>query len=179
LRGLLAYQWAFPGKKLLFMGGELGQRAEWDEERGLDWPEADPGLSLLVADANARYREISALWIRDADPHATHWLASDAPANLLAFARYGGYDEGTALVCVANFSGVQARDHRIGMPWPGPWREVLNTDATVYGGSGTGNLGTVVAMPEPWSGQPASARVTVGARTVVWLAGRYAGAASA
>jgi 1,4-alpha-glucan branching enzyme len=178
LRGLLAYQWAFPGKKLLFMGAEFGQRTEWSEEHGLDWPDADEaerrGLTRLTADANARYRENSALWIRDADPHGTRWLASDAGANVLAFARFGHYDDATALVCVANFSGVEIRDYRVGMPWPGTWREVLNSDAVVYGGSGVGNLGTVVATDEPWSGEAASAAVTVGPRAVVWLAGRHA-----
>ncbi|WP_194904825.1 1,4-alpha-glucan branching protein GlgB [Catenulispora rubra] len=178
LRGLLAYQWAFPGKKLLFMGGEFGQRAEWSEERGLDWPaddSEDGGLTRLLADVNARYRETPALWTRDADPHATYWLTSDAGANLLAFARFGNYDDGSALVCVANFSGGQLRDHRIAMPWPGTWREVLNTDATIYGGSGSGNLGAVVAAADPSSGEGVSARVTVGARSVVWLAGRHLG----
>jgi len=176
LRGLLAYQWAFPGKKLLFMGAEFGQQSEWSEERGLDWPDAgegECGLSRLVADANARYREYSALWARDPDPSATRWLASDASANLVAFARFGPYEEGTALVCVANFSGIQIRDHRIGMPWPGTWREVLNSDAAGYGGSGAGNLGAVVATAGPWSGEAASAAVTVGAGAVVWLAGRH------
>ncbi len=183
LRGLLAYQWAFPGKKLLFMGGEFGQRAEWSEERGLDWPDADEaerrGLTRLIADANARYREHPALWIRDADPLGTRWLNSDSGANLLAFARFGEYEDGTALVCVANFSGVQVRDYRIGMPWPGTWREVLNTDAAGYGGSGAGNLGAVTAVDEPWSGEAASARVTVGAGAVVWLAGRHSALSSA
>jgi 1,4-alpha-glucan branching enzyme len=178
LRGLLAYQWAFPGKKLLFMGGEFGQPAEWSEERGLDWPEGGDGeeewrgLARLMSDANVRYREHPALWARDADPLGTRWLSSDADANLLAFARFGHYDDGTALVCIANFSGSELRDYRLGMPWSGPWREVLNTDATVYGGSGVGNLGTIVADDEPWSGEAASARVTVGAGSVVWLAGR-------
>ena len=179
LRGLLAYQWAFPGKKLLFMGGEFGQRGEWSEAWGLDWRDAEEaessGLARLIADANVRYRENPALWTRDADPHATRWLASDAAANLLAFARFGPYEDGTALVCVANFSGVELRDHRLAMPWPGTWREVLNTDAADYGGTGTGNLGAVVATDEPWSGEAASARVTVGAGAVVWLAGRCAG----
>ena len=181
LRGLLAYQWAFPGKKLLFMGAEFGQRAEWSEARGLDWPDADDvdrqGLTRLMADANACYREHPALWRRDADPSGTRWLASDAGANLLAFARFGGYEEGTAVVCVANFSGVELRDYRVTMPWAGVWREVLNSDAGVYGGSGVGNLGTVVARAElgagSGSGERASAAVTVGAGAVVWLAGRY------
>ncbi|MEZ0112659.1 1,4-alpha-glucan branching enzyme [Catenulispora sp. EB89] len=178
LRGLLAYQWAFPGKKLLFMGGEFGQRAEWSEERGLDWPtddSEDGGLTRLLADVNTRYRETPALWTRDADAHATYWLASDAGANLLAFARFGSYDDGSALVCVANFSGGELRDYRISMPWPGTWREVLNTDAAIYGGSGAGNLGAVAAAADPASGEAASARVTVGARSVVWLAGRHPG----
>ena len=177
LRGLLAYQWAFPGKKLLFMGGEFGQPTEWSEEGGLSWPDVDEveagRLSRLMTDVNTAYREHSALWLRDAEPGGTRWLASDAAANLVAFARFGRYEDGTALVCVANFSGVEIRDHRLGMPWPGPWREILNTDAAGYGGSGVGNLGAVVATGEPWSGEPASAWVTVGAGAVVWLAGRH------
>jgi 1,4-alpha-glucan branching enzyme len=178
LRGLLAYQWAFPGKKLLFMGGEFGQGAEWSEERGLDWPpDADSGahggLARLMSDANTCYRDNPTLWKRDTDPHGTRWLASDPTTNLVAFARFGPHDDGTALVCVANFSGIQVQDHQIGMPWSGTWQEVLNSDASIYGGAGVGNLGAVLATDNPWSGEPASARVTVGAGAVVWLAGRY------
>ena len=176
LRGLLAYQWAFPGKKLLFMGGEFAQWSEWSEERGPDWADADSaeqlGFTRLVRDLNARYRESPELWARDGDPHGTRWLASDPAANLLAFARFGRYDDGTALVCVANFSGVGHQDYRIGLPWWGPWTEILNTDATVYGGSGVGNLGSVVAAEDPWAGEAASGRVTVGAGAVVWLAAK-------
>jgi 1,4-alpha-glucan branching enzyme len=185
LRGLLAYQWAFPGKKLLFTGGEFAQRSEWSEEHGPDWADADAaeqlGFTLLVRDLNLHYRDMPALWARDGDPHGTRWLASDPAANLLAFARFGPYGDGTALVCVANFSGVAHSGRRIGFPWPGRWTEVLNTDAAVYGGSGVGNLGAVTATAgpsepsEPWSGEAASGLVTVGARAVVWLAARYPG----
>jgi 1,4-alpha-glucan branching enzyme len=177
LRGLLAYQWAFPGKKLLFMGGEFAQWSEWSEEHGPDWSDAEAaerlGFTRLVRDLNLRYRDSPALWTRDGDPHGTRWLTSDPAANLLAFARFGPYDDGTAVVCVANFSGVERRDSRIGLPWSGPWTEILNTDAAAYGGSGTGNLGSVAAIDEPWSGEAASGWVTLGAGAVVWLASRH------
>ncbi|WP_425559426.1 1,4-alpha-glucan branching protein GlgB [Catenulispora yoronensis] len=183
LRGLLGYQWAFPGKKLLFMGGEFGQRGEWSEERGLEWGEGEGlseglgglGVARLVADLNARYCENSALWSRDGDASGTRWLVSDAGANVVAFVRFGPYGEGTAVVCVANFSGVQVRDCLVGMPWAGVWREVVNTDAVVYGGEGVGNLGEVVAVDGDWEGEVASARVTVGVGAVVWLVGRVGG----
>jgi 1,4-alpha-glucan branching enzyme len=173
LRGLLAYQWAFPGKHLVFMGGEFAQRGEWSEQWGLDWADAadGDGVTRLVADLNRLYRAHPALWSRDDDPSATHWGTADADANLITFARYGR--DGDAMVCVANFSGQDVRDRRIGLPWGGTWHEVLNSEARDYDGAGAGNLGAVAADPEQGADWlPASGVVTVGAYGVVWLAGR-------
>jgi len=171
LRALLAYQWAFPGKKLLFMGAELAQEAEWSESRGLDWPAPDApgpaGVARLLADLNREYRARPALWARDGDPAALVVLASDADANLLAFARYAG--TGPPVVAVANFAGTAHHGYRLGLPVPGVWREVVNTDAGVYHGSGVGNLGVVRADGPPLGGQRASAAVSVGPCSVLWL----------
>ncbi|MEZ0114243.1 1,4-alpha-glucan branching enzyme [Catenulispora sp. EB89] len=174
LRGLLAYQWAFPGKHLLFMGSEFAQRGEWSEQWGLDWADAadGDGVTRLVAAMNHRYTELPALWSRDDDPGATHWGAADADGNLIAFVRYGRDED--ALVCITNFSGQEIRDRRVGLPWGGMWHEVLNTDSRDYDGAGAGNLGAVTADAE--QGQdwlPASGVVTVGAYATVWLAGKY------
>ncbi|NUR26090.1 MAG: 1,4-alpha-glucan branching protein GlgB [Catenulispora sp.] len=174
LRGLLAYQWAFPGKKLLFMGGEFGQPGEWSEQWGLDWWNAGEGdgVARMMVDMNRRYRELPALWARDDDPSATHWGCAHADLNVLSFVRYGR--DGDAVACVANFSGNEIRDWRIGLPWAGTWREVLNTDAPEYDGWGSGNLGAVTAdAGKGWDWLPDSAAVTVGPYAVVWLAGVY------
>ncbi len=172
LRGLLAYQWAFPGKQLLFMGAELAQESEWSEAWGLDWSGLhDPGaggLRALLADLNRYYRAAPALWSRDVEPEGFWFVASDHGGNLVAFLRFGS--DGSALLCVANFAGMPHRDYRFGLPFAGTWREVLNTDAEAYGGTGAGNLGAVVAGDVPCHGLPASAQVTVGPYATVWLA---------
>ncbi|GAA1984782.1 1,4-alpha-glucan branching protein GlgB [Catenulispora subtropica] len=174
LRGLLAYQWAFPGKKLLFMGGEFGQRGEWSEQWGLDWDGAKEGdgVARLMVDMNRRYQELAPLWSREDDPAGTHWGGAHADANMISFVRYGR--DGDAVVCVANFSGNEIRDWRVGLPWAGTWREVLNTDAPEYDGAGSGNLGAVTAdAGHGWDWLPDSGCVTVGPYAVVWLAGRH------
>ncbi|PPJ22066.1 MULTISPECIES: 1,4-alpha-glucan branching protein GlgB [Nocardia] len=172
VRALLAYMWAHPGKQLLFMGQEFGQFREWSHDRGLDWDElANPlhdGIRALVADLNTVYRAHPALWTQDTAPGGYAWIEADDHAhNLLAFLRYG--TDGSVMACVFNFSGVEHRDYRIGLPASGTWREILNTDATSYGGSGTGNLGAVSASACPWHGRPYSAEVTVAANSAIWL----------
>jgi 1,4-alpha-glucan branching enzyme len=172
VRALLAYMWAHPGKQLLFMGQEFGQFREWSHDRGLDWGElANPlhdGIRALVADLNTVYRAHPALWTQDTAPGGYAWIEADDHAhNLLAFLRYG--TDGSVVACVFNFSGVEHRDYRIGLPASGTWREILNTDATSYGGSGTGNLGAVSASACPWHGRPYSAEVTVAANSAIWL----------
>ncbi|MFI9385718.1 1,4-alpha-glucan branching protein GlgB [Kutzneria sp. NPDC052558] len=172
LRSLLAFMWAHPGKQLLFMGGEFGQIDEWSEKRSLDWPLLDEplhaGVKQLVGDLNAAYRRSPALYTMDTSPDGFSWIdANDSAGNVLSFLREG--DDGTVLACVANFSGGPHRDYRIGLPTTGVWREVVNTDARVYGGSGWGNQGELVAEATPWHGRPASAVVQLPPAGVIWL----------
>ena len=147
LRALYGHMWAHPGKKLLFMGGELAQEQEWSHERSLDWhllERADHGgVQALVRDLNRIYRDEPALWEADYEPTGFRWLeADDASWNVLAFARFSG-DGSRCLVSAGNFSPVPRHRYRIGLPRGGRWREVLNTDAAGYGGSNVVN-GTVV-----------------------------------
>ncbi|MFV0632502.1 1,4-alpha-glucan branching protein GlgB [Demequina sp.] len=148
VRALLAYQWMHPGKKLLFMGGELGQEAEWSEGRSLDWWHLDDtlhaGLKDMVRDLNALYVSTPALWERDADPQGFAWIdADDAARNVLTFLRWDSQGEPVAVAI--NFAGVPHEGYRLALPTEGAWDEVLNTDSETYGGSGVGNLGQVVA----------------------------------
>jgi 1,4-alpha-glucan branching enzyme len=171
-RALLAYMWAHPGKQLLFMGCELGDDREWNEERGLDWgllqDPARDGLMRMVGDLNGAYRAAPALWTLDTSPDGFRWIVGDdAGNNMLAFLRSGS--DGSALVCVANFSTLPREGYRIGLPKAGRWLEVVNTDAETYGGSGVGNLGSVTAEPVPLHGLPASAALRVPPLGVLWL----------
>ncbi|HEY7207662.1 MAG TPA: 1,4-alpha-glucan branching protein GlgB, partial [Gaiellaceae bacterium] len=173
LRALYAYMWAHPGKKLLFMGGELAQWAEWDHDGSLDWHLLEQaehaGVQQLVRDLNRAYREEPALWEVDFDPAGFRWLEpNDAAANVVAFARLSRDGE-RRLVCVCNLSPVPRHGYRVGMPVCCRWRELLNTDSSFYGGSGVGNLGSVEATAVPWHDQPFSAEVTLPPLGVVWL----------
>jgi 1,4-alpha-glucan branching enzyme len=173
LRALYAYMWAHPGKKLLFMGCELAQPAEWSHERSLDWhllerPE-HRGIQALVRDLNRIYQAQPALWELDSDSSAFWWLEpNDADNNVLAFARVGK-DTEHPLVFVANLSPVPRYGYRLGLPRPCRWREALNTDSSYYGGKDVGNLGGVEPEPIPWHGQPVSAEVTLPPLAAVWL----------
>jgi 1,4-alpha-glucan branching enzyme len=173
LRALYAYMWAHPGKKLLFMGGELAQNDEWSHDRSLDWHlleyKEHAGVHALVGELNRVYRAEAALWERDHDPSGFRWLeANDANNNVLAFARVGR-DATRPLVCVCNLSPEVRRDYRVGLPAPGRWVEVLNTDSTYYGGSDVGNLGGVECEAHPWHEQPFSAALTLPPLAVLWL----------
>lgn len=173
LRSLLAYQWAHPGKQLLFMGQEFGQRAEWSEERGLDWYQLDEnsfsnGIQRMMRDANDIYRTRRALWSQDTRPDGYSWIdANDSANNVLSFLRFG--DDGSTLACVFNFSGSEHSSYRLGLPHAGTWREVLNTDADIYNGSGIGNFGAVEATDEPWHGRPASAPMVLPPLAALWF----------
>ncbi len=172
VRAYLAYQWAHPGKQLIFMGTEFGQEAEWSEQHGLDWwLTEDPqhrGMQLLVRSLNEIYRQTPALYARDNDPAGFSWIdANDAGRNILSFTRWDS--QGNPLVCLANFAGNPHQDFRLALPWAGTWREVLNTDAGGFGGSGVDNGGSVVAEEGAYGGQPASAALTVPPLAVLYL----------
>jgi 1,4-alpha-glucan branching enzyme len=186
LRSLLAYMWAHPGKQLLFMGSEWGQVSEWSADNGLEWWVLDfdvhQGAQRLSRDLNRIYRETPALWQLDNSPDGFSWIdANDALGNVLSFLRFAavGADSGSSepvphgpgqvVACLANFSAVPHLEYRVGLPQPGRWRELLNTDAFIYGGSGVGNLGSIEAVPEPWHGKPASAVVSLPPLGVLWL----------
>jgi len=174
VRALLAYMWAHPGKQLLFMGCEFGQESEWAESRSLDWWLLDlpdhAGLHRLVRDLNATYKASPALWSQDADPAGFSWIdANDASDNVFSFLRFGS--DGTVLACLANFAGVPHEQYRVGLPRAGEWREILNTDAEIYAGTGVGNYGAVTATEETWHGRPTSATVALPPLGVLWLAG--------
>jgi 1,4-alpha-glucan branching enzyme len=181
LRALLAYMWAHPGKQLLFMGSEFGQVSEWNADRGLDWWVLDyrlhAGVQQLSRDLNAVYRSHPALWELDSAPDGFSWIdANDAQGNVLSFLRYGDQpgpgepeEPPGVLACLANFSALPHERYRVGLPHAGRWREILNTDAADYGGTGVGNLGVIEAVAEPWHGRPASATVTLPPLGVLWL----------
>ena len=140
LRALYGYMWAHPGKKLLFMGDELAQEREWDADGSVDWHLLEQaehrGVQQLVRDLNRLYRRRAGACTRSTPtPPASRWLElHDADANVLAFARFPR--AGKPLVCVCNFSAAPRSGYRVAFPRPGAWREVLNTDAAEYGGSG-------------------------------------------
>ncbi|HZU80382.1 MAG TPA: 1,4-alpha-glucan branching protein GlgB [Acidimicrobiales bacterium] len=163
LRLLLAYQFTTPGKKLLFMGGEFGQWHEWDHDRSLDWHLLDSpshaGLLQLVRDLNGLYRDVPAMHELDVDPAGFEWvLSDDAESGVLCFLRKARHGAPALVVC--NLTPVPRENVLLGVPEPGFWREVLNTDAEVYGGSGIGNLGGVETQPVPWRGRPRTLNVT-------------------
>ncbi len=166
LRALLAYQWLFPGKQLLFMGGEFGPRAEWNENAELDWwlLQAGPyhaGTQQFVRDLNRLYRTYAACWEADYDGRGFQWIdCTDHEHSVLSFVRRP-LGEGPELVVVLNLTPVPRTPYRVGFPRPGFWREVLNSDASLYGGSGVGNLGGVTVEPRPMHGQPCSAELTL------------------
>jgi 1,4-alpha-glucan branching enzyme len=173
LRSLYAYMWAHPGKKLLFMGGELAQETEWSHERSLDWhlleDAGNAGVQALVRDLNRVMRSEPALYELDFEPGGFWWLeANDAANNVIAFAR-ASKDGSRVVVCAANLAPVPRPDYRLGLPRAGRWREAMNTDSSLYGGTDTGNLGGVEAEPVGWHEQPFSAEVTLPPLGVVWL----------
>jgi 1,4-alpha-glucan branching enzyme len=175
LRALFGYMWAHPGKQLLFMGSEFGQGNEWSETNGLDWWmlqfDFHAGVQRLVRDLNTTYRGLPSLWSQDTVPDGFSWIDSnDAHGNVLSFLRFGSQEHSVpVLACVANFSAMPHTGYQVGLPLTGRWREVLNTDAVGYGGSGMGNLGTVEAIPKPWHGRPASATIVLPPMSVLWL----------
>jgi 1,4-alpha-glucan branching enzyme len=165
LRLLFANMYAQPGKKLLFMGGEFGQWAEWDHDRSLDWHLAGHGLhrglQQFVSDLNRLYRGEGALFERDTEAAGFEWIdCHDSENSTLSFLRRGRSPDGEVLV-VLNFTPLPRSSYRVGAPRGGRWHEVLNSDATSYGGAGFGNLGEVEAAPVAHHGRPFSLSLTL------------------
>jgi 1,4-alpha-glucan branching enzyme len=151
LRAYYAFMWGYPGKKLLFMGQEFAQRSEWSEARGLDWHllqfEPHGGMRQLVRDLNYLYRSRPALHARDCEPEGFSWLIVD-DANNSVFAWLRKAPEGNPIAVVSNFTPVVRENYRVPLPATGQWREIMNTDAVEYGGSGKGNAGSVIATED-------------------------------
>jgi 1,4-alpha-glucan branching enzyme len=157
LRTLYGYMWAHPGKKLLFMGGEFGQRREWTHEGELEWWVAElpehAGIKHLVRDLNRIYRREPALHRIDFSPDGFEWLdLNNADISVIAFLRKAP-GHGAPLLVVCNFTPVPRPNYLVGVPSRGVWREILNTDAREYGGSGWGNLGGVESVPVSTQGR--------------------------
>ncbi len=142
LRAYYAFMWAYPGKKLLFMGGEFAQGGQWDSENGLDWSVTDSdwhqGVQRLVGDLNRQYRNTPALYQNDVEPRGFRWInASDHDHSVLSFVRFDNADEAVVVLC--NFTPVPRHDYRVGVPESGRYAEVFNSDARRYGGSDVAN----------------------------------------
>ena len=165
LRAYYAFMWAYPGKKLLFMGQEFAQRREWGEARGLDWDllqyPSHAGVRNLVRDLNALYRALPQLHARDCEGDGFEWLIADDKENsVFAWMRKSGGNH-RPVIAVSNFTPVPRHDYVLPLPHAGPWRERINTDASHYGGSGQGNFGVIMGQEQGSHGQPASARLTL------------------
>ena len=174
LRAYYGFMWGHPGKKLLFMGQEFGQWREWSETRELDWwllaHKPHQGVQALVRTLNHLHRDIPALHARDAEPEGFCWIdANDADHSVFTWLRFDGAG-GPPLAVLCNFTPVPREAVLIGLPCAGLWREVLNTDAQEFGGSGLGNLGVVTATESPAFGQPASARIFLPPLATIYLA---------
>jgi len=162
-RAYYGFMWGHPGKKLLFMGQEFGQTSEWDFATGLDWRLLDfpphRGLQAFIRDLNRLYRDEEALYARDCEAEGFQWVVvDDADNSVFAFARFGA-DRSRAIVVVSNFTPVTRNAYKLGLPRAGRWRECVNSDAAIYGGSGLGNLGAIHARAKAFRDFPASAEI--------------------
>jgi 1,4-alpha-glucan branching enzyme len=172
LRALYGYMWAHPGKKLLFMGSEFGQRREWAHDESLEWwvlqyPEHS-GLRNWVGDLNRVYRTEPALHEVDFDQTGFEWIdCHDAQASVIAFLRKSRKGETVVVAC--NFTPLSRENYVLGVPAGGFWRELLNSDAPLYGGTGVGNYGGVEAAPVPAHGRMHSVTVTLPPLGVMFL----------
>jgi 1,4-alpha-glucan branching enzyme len=165
LRALFGYMFTQPGKKLLFMGGEIGQWNEWDHDRSLDWHllehASHQGLQRWVRDLNTAYRGEPALHELDCHPDGFTWIdANDSEQSTIAFLRRAR-SQNAALLVAFNFTPVPRHNYRVGVPAAGEWTEILNSDAPLYGGSGQGNLGGVGTTPVSYHGHPQSLVITL------------------
>ena len=166
LRTLLAYQWVFPGKKLLFMGCEIGQSTEWNANGSVEWwlLEAGPyhkGIQRMMEDLNRLYQNEPALWETDYDHDGFWWIdCGDAENSVLSFMRQNR-DHSSRIAVILNLTPVLRTGYRIGLPKPGLWKEAFNSDCEFYAGTNQGNLGQVIATEHPMHNQEFSAEVTL------------------
>ncbi len=165
LRAYFGFMWTHPGKKLLFMGGEFAQSREWNHDHPLDWWLLDKpehaGVQSLVRDLNGVYRSHPALHRHDCDGSGFRWVVlHDRERSVFAYLRFGDAGDPPVLV-VCNFTPVPRQGYRFGVPRAGGWREIMNTDAGIYGGSNLGNGGWVTAEDQPWDDLPASVCLTL------------------
>jgi 1,4-alpha-glucan branching enzyme len=173
LRALFGYMYAQPAKKLLFMGGEFGQRREWAHDTSLDWDllgyPAHAGMHQWLQDLNWFYRREPALYELDCEPAGFEWIdCGDADSSVVSLIRKGK-STSTLVLVACNFTPVPRTGYRIGAPRPGFWREVLNSDAVEYGGSGMGNSGGVEAIGDSLHGRPYSLTITLPPLSVVFV----------
>ena len=173
LRLLFGFMWGHPGKKLVFMGSEIGQRAEWSHDGSIDWGilgyPPHEALQRWVEDLNRTYREQPALFQVDFTGDGFEWIdASDTQQNVVSFLRKGRQPS-DAIVVAANFTPVPRHNYAIGVPTGGRWLEILNSDATLYGGSGQGNMGGAEAAPVPAHGRMHSLSLTLPPLSVVYF----------
>jgi 1,4-alpha-glucan branching enzyme len=171
LRLLYGYFFTHPGKKLLFMGQEFGQWREWDHDRSLDWnllkDEAHAQIQRWVSDLNDLYRREPALYELDFSPKGFRWIdCNNWEESVIIFERMGR-SEKDVMVVACNFTPVPRNGYRIGVPADGDWKEILNSDAKEYGGSGIGNLGSVRAVSTPFHGMDHSISVVLPPLSVV------------
>jgi len=160
LRALYGLMWMWPGKKTLFMGSDFGQSSEWRHHGSLDWhllryPDHQ-GIRMVVRDLNRIYRSVPGIALGDIDSSRFEWINNtDHESSVISFLRKGETPS-DSLICVGHFTPVNRPGYRVGVPWPGFYREILNSDAKDYGGLGFGNGGGVMADEEPWDGRPYS-----------------------
>ncbi|MDP8920725.1 MAG: alpha amylase C-terminal domain-containing protein, partial [Pseudomonadota bacterium] len=165
LRAYYGFMWGHPGKKLIFMGCEIAQEREWNHDGSIDWHLLDDpyykGVQTLIGDLNKAYQSVPALHERDCDAKGFEWIVSDDRDNsVIAWLRRGD-DENSVAVVVSNFTPVPREGYRIGVPLPGFYREVINTDAALYAGSNVGNMGGVTAEKTASHGRPCSLTLTI------------------
>ena len=173
LRLLYGYMFGHPGKKLLFMGNDFGQVAEWNHDTSIEWHVLQypfhSGLRRWVSDLNTLYRGQTAMYEIDFDPSGFEWIdCNDVERSTVSFLRRGRRP-GDLMVFACNFTPVTFENYRLGVPSGGYWKELLNSDATLYGGSGQGNLGGLEATPLPIHGRPFSLNMTLPPLAIVML----------
>jgi len=166
LRLLFSYMYAHPGKKLVYMGGEFGQRSEWYHEQSLDWHLLDygphKGVRQLTKDLNHLYCSYPAFFERDFDPAGFEWVHCDDWENsILTFIRKPSQGMEGAVLVSCNFTPVPRYHYRVGVPLLGHWKELFNSDAPIYGGGGIENMGGVNAEEVPYHGRPFSLDLTI------------------